>query len=604
MQMMSIYQTLMEQAENQPQAVALLAPHRKPLTYLALFTQVQQTLQELNRAGFGRKDRIAIVLPNGPEMAAAFLGVASSATCAPLNPNYREAEYEFYLTNLNARALIIQDGMASPAQIVAERLGIPVFTLLPGADIAGTFTLIGPQLAGEIASGPSQPEDIALVLHTSGTTSRPKMVPLSQANLAVSVRQICASLQLSPADRCLNVMPLFHIHGLMASLYASLTAGGSVICTPGFFAPNFFEWMDMLKPTWYTAVPTMHQAIASRASENEEIILRMPLRFIRSCSASLPPQLLWELEAAFHVPVIEAYGMTEASHQMTSNPLPPRAHKPGSVGIAAGTQVAIMPEDKEEMLPAGALGEVVVRGENVIRGYLNCPEANASSFTSQGWFRTGDQGYLDEEGYLFLTGRLKEIINRGGEKISPREIDEVLLSHPAVQQAVTFGMPDPALGEEVAAAVMLRQTDVSERDLRLFASLRLADFKVPRRIIILDEIPKGPTGKLQRIGLAEKLKLESGQPSPAQNEEPLVLPQTPVEKLVSELWCEVLHLPQVGIHQRFLDTGGDSILAAQLAARLEQRLGMRFSLIDLFDRPTIIQQAALIEEKLLEDDAK
>jgi acyl-CoA synthetase (AMP-forming)/AMP-acid ligase II len=347
---------------------------------------------------------------------------------------------------------------------------------------------------------------VALVLHTSGTTSRPKIVPLTQRNVCASAVHVAESLSLTASDRCLNVMPLFHIHGLIAAVLASLAAGGTVVCAPGFNALKFFSWMDDARPSWYTAVPTMHQAILARADRNRDAIVRNPLRFLRSSSASLPPQVMKSLEETFGAPVIEAYGMTEAAHQMAANPLPPRARKPGSVGVAAGPEVAIM-DEAGRILPAGEIGEVVIRGPNVTPGYQNNPSANAAAFTS-GWFRTGDQGAFDDEGYLRLTGRLKEIINRGGEKISPREVDEVLLDHPAVAQAVTFGMPHEKLGEEVGCALVLKEgSKASEGEIREYASRRLADFKVPRRVLFLEEIPKGPTGKLQRIGLAEKLGL-------------------------------------------------------------------------------------------------
>jgi acyl-CoA synthetase (AMP-forming)/AMP-acid ligase II len=299
-------------------------------------------------------------------------------------------------------------------------------------------------------------------------------------------------------------MPLFHIHGLMAAIMASLSAGASVVCTPGFNALKFFGWLDEAKPTWYTAVPTMHQAILARAPRSKEIIERANLRFIRSSSSSLPPQVMKALEDTFDAPVVEAYAMTEASHQMTSNPLPPRPRKPGTVGVAAGPEVSIM-DEKGNLLSRGSVGEIVIRGPNVTLGYENNPKANEENFTN-GWFRTGDQGVMDEDGYLSITGRLKEIINRGGEKISPREVDDVLMDHPAIQQVVTFAMPHPKLGEEVAAAVVLREgQQATEHDIRQFAAKHLADFKVPRKVLFLEEIPKGATGKLQRIGLAEKL---------------------------------------------------------------------------------------------------
>ena len=306
----------------------------------------------------------------------------------------------------------------------------------------------------------------------------------------------------------MNVMPLFHIHGLMAATLAPLSAGGSIFCTPGFNALRFFAWLDEARPTYYTAVPTMHQAILSRARGNREILERARLRFVRSSSSSLPPQVMAELEEVFGAPVVEAYAMTEAAHQMTCNPLPPGERKPGTVGVAAGPEVLIM-DAAGALLPAGSVGEVVIRGTNVTDGYENNPEANATAF-SDGWFRTGDQGVMDGEGYLTITGRLKEIINRGGEKISPREVDDVLMDHPAVQQVVTFAVPHPKLGEEVAAAVVLREgMDATPQDVRDFAMTRLAAFKCPKTVVILDEIPKGPTGKLQRIGLADKLGIRS-----------------------------------------------------------------------------------------------
>jgi acyl-CoA synthetase (AMP-forming)/AMP-acid ligase II len=301
-------------------------------------------------------------------------------------------------------------------------------------------------------------------------------------------------------------MPLFHIHGLVAVVLSSLNAGASIACTPGFDALRFYAWMKEVDPTWYSGVPAMHQAILSRAARNQDIVASARLRLIRSSSASLPPQLMADLEKTFSVPVIEAYGMTEAAHQMASNPLPPGERKPGSVGMAAGPEVAIMDENAD-LLPAGSIGEVVVRGDNVTKGYHNNTEANSAAF-SDGWFRTGDQGVIDEDGYLRLTGRLKEIINRGGEKISPREVDEVLLDHPAVAQVVTFAIPHEKLGEDVAAAIVLKEkSKATEREIRKFAAEHLADVKVPRKVIFLDEIPQGASGKLQRIGLARKLGL-------------------------------------------------------------------------------------------------
>ena len=493
-----------------PDATALGAPGGVPLTYRSLRKLALDMLATLNARGIGRNDRVAIVLDNGPEMAAAFLCVAAGATAAPLNAAYRADEYEFYLSDLKARLLVVGRDMTSPAIDVANRLGIPLVRLAPAPEKgAGSFALEFPEgfpMQHAENSGMAVPEDTALVLHTSGTTSRPKIVPLSQRNVCASAHNVSRTVEFSAADRGLNIMPLFHIHGLIAGILAPLSAGGEVCCTTGFNALKFFSWMGEVRPTWYTAVPTMHQTILTRAGKNLDIIKNGSLRFIRSSSSSLPPQVIRELEETFGVPLIEAYGMTEAAHQMTSNPLPPAARKPGTVGRASGPEVCVIDGDGNP-LPPGAVGEIAIRGENVMPGYENNPKANAEAY-AKSWFRTGDQGVMDAEGYVTITGRLKEIINRGGEKISPREVDEVLMDHPSVQQCVTFAVPHDKLGEEVAAAVVLREgAAASEKDLRDFAAIRLADFKVPRKILILAEIPKGATGKLQRIGLARKLGL-------------------------------------------------------------------------------------------------
>jgi acyl-CoA synthetase (AMP-forming)/AMP-acid ligase II len=490
-----------------PAAPAIGAPDRKTMTRGELLRLVEKTGGALRAIGIQQDHAVAMVMPNGPEMAASFLAVASWATAAPLNPAYRADEFDFYLDDLHAKALIIEGGADSPARAVAARRNIPVIGLTPDeSGPAGSFALSIP--FADAGAPQPDPDDVALVLHTSGTTSRPKIVPLRQRNLTASARNIAGTLALTPRDRCLLVMPLFHIHGLVGALLSSLHAGASALCPPGFHTLKFFTWLDQCEPTWYTAVPTMHQAVLARAPRNADVIARRKLRFIRSSSASLPPAVMKQLEETFGCPAIESYGMTEASHQMASNPLPPRPRKPGSVGIAAGPEVAIMDHDGN-LLDRGEVGEVVIRGDNVTAGYANNPKANAEGFTN-GWFRTGDQGVLDEDGYLALTGRLKEIINRGGEKIAPREVDDVLMNHPAVAQALTFAMPHKNLGEEVAAAVVLREgQDATEQELRRFAAVHLADFKVPHKIVFLPEIPKGATGKLQRIGLAQRLGLSA-----------------------------------------------------------------------------------------------
>jgi len=479
-----------------------------PLAYRELRAQMERTVARLNSFGLGRGDRIAIVLRNGPEMAASFVCIAAGAATAPLNPGYRAEELEFSLADLEAKALVVEPG-PSLARDVAGKLGIPILELHAQREAgAGTFTLESSLRGKPSVPGLAAADDVALLLHTSGTTSsRPKLVPLLQRNLVASARHIVESLQLVPGDLCLNIMPLFHIHGLMAATLASLAAGAHVCCSPGFSALRYFSWLEDVRPTWTTAVPTMHQAILDRAGRHRDQVGQNRLRFIRSSSASLPAPVMMELEEIFEAPVIESYGMTEAAHQMASNPLPPLRRKPGSVGVPAGPQIALFDDEGRIRAGKGITGEVVIRGPNVTPGYEANPEANAAAFV-EGWFRTGDQGIFVEDGYLQLTGRLKELINRGGEKFSPLEIDQLLMEHPAVQLACCFALPHEKLGEEAAAAVVLREGQTaSERQLHDFLHARLPAFKVPRKIVIVKEIPKGPTGKLQRIGLAARLGL-------------------------------------------------------------------------------------------------
>lgn len=587
--------------EAPPEPIALESVDRAPLTYGGWARQALAAAAWLREAGMGPKDAAAIVIPNGPELASAFLGTALAGVSAPLNPAYRREEFEFYLDDLGARMLLIAEGLDSPAREVARERGIRIVEVgLPEGAPSGIFSLDGRVPTGTASNSPGA-GDIALVLHTSGTTSRPKMVPLTHGNLLASSAAVAETLRLSKEDRCLNVMPLFHIHGLVAAVLGSLTAGGSVVCTPGFFAPRFFPWLEQCDPTWYTAVPTMHQAVLSRASgtANQTILRSSRLRFARSSSAAMPRRVLDELEKALGVPLIEAYGMTEAAHQMASNPLPPGERKPGSVGRSAGAELGIM-DAAGGLLAPGQTGEVVIRGPGVTAGYRTNPDANARAF-SGGWLRTGDEGALDAEGYLTLTGRLKEQINRAGEKISPLEVDRVLSEHPAVAQALCFGVAHPVLGEDIAAAVVLRpDARVAERELRDYVAGRLAYFKTPRRVVFVDAIPTGPTGKLQRLGLAERLGVKAEVPV---DDLDLTPPRTPVEEIVAAAWADVMERPAPGVRRNFFALGGDSILATRLAARLRDLLAVELPLLALFDAPSVEGIAQAVEGLLGEESA-
>jgi acyl-CoA synthetase (AMP-forming)/AMP-acid ligase II len=578
------------QAKRAPDVPAILAPGRAPLTYGRLYQHIDKMGRTLRAMGIGRHDRIAVVLPNGPEMAVAVLTVAASAACAPINPAYGAEELDRYFSDLRPRALVTQARIDSPARRVALSRGIPVVELSSSEAEAGLFTLAGDQDCAP-CDEPVNAGDVALLMLTSGTTSRPKIVPLTHANICASACSSVTAVALRETDRCINMMPLFHGHGLTNVVLASLAAGASVVCTAGCDVNSFFAWLTEFRPTWYSAVPTMHQAILAHARRSGERLAGFRLRFVRSASAPLPLRMFEEIERTFEAPVIEAYGMTEtASSLIACNPLPPRRRKPGSAGIPVDLDVAIM-DEQGALLPTGRTGQVVVRGASVMAGYDGDAMATEAAFSGD-WFNTGDLGFFDDDGYLFLTGRTREMINRGGEKVSPHEVDEVLLKHPAVAEAVTFAVPHATLGEDVASAVVLKSRRVAKpKDIRQFAIGHIADFKVPRQILIIKEIPKGPTGKVQRVGLATKLGLATGTAPPRA----FVAPRTSLEKVLAKRWAELMQIEQIGVHDDFFASGGDSLLATHALGHIYEVAQVEFELSRFFEAPTVAEVAHHLE---------
>ncbi|MGH7639758.1 MAG: AMP-binding protein [Candidatus Dormibacteria bacterium] len=468
---------------------AVVVPGGPVLSYDRLRELVGEASARLASLGAERGRRVALALPNGPEALVLFLAAASTATACPLNPAYKRDEFSFYLEDTGAQLLLLPPGEGKEARRALRQGGRVVEVAI---DAQGHLEMArGPGPAP--TSEPPQPDDVALVLHTSGTTSRPKRVPLRQRNLVASIGNIGRHYQLSSDDVSLCLMPLFHVHGLLASALATLAEGGTVVVPRGFQPMQVRRLLEEHRPTWFSASPTPHRLILMRLGKAARG--RERLRFVRSCSSALARAQLEAMEEAFGVPVLEAYGMTEASHQMASNPLPPGRRQPGTVGRGTGVDIATM-DNAGHLLTTGEAGEVVIRGPNVIDGYEGNPDANRASFT-EGWFRTGDLGRLDADGVLTLAGRLKEMINRGGEKIAPAEVDQVLESHPAVAEAVAFGIAHPVWGEEVAAAVVLSR-EVEKQQLAAHCRERLADFKVPTTFFFVEAIPKTPTGKVQR----------------------------------------------------------------------------------------------------------
>lgn len=496
-------------ARTHPLRTAITVSDRLSLSHSSLDHIVEKTALFLVESGVKPGDVIALSFPNTVEFVVLFLAVIRArAVAAPLNQAYTKDEFEFYLSDSDSKLLVTaRDGDYSPAEAAAVKLRIPYATaLLANKDSLQLtpFSLIPTAINSDVVLSGNEYSDVALFLHTSGTTSRPKGVPLTQGNLVASVVNIRSVYRLTESDATVIVLPLFHVHGLVAGLLSSLISSASVTLPSSgrFSATTFWSDMKSSNATWYTAVPTIHQIILNRHDTNPEPVYPK-LRFIRSCSASLAPAILERLESAFGAPVLESYAMTEASHLMTTNPLPESGeHKAGSVGMPVGQKLAVLDKDGL-VLATGAAGEICVRGPNVTQGYKNNPEANKAAFLF-GWFHTGDIGYMDSDGYVHLVGRIKELINRGGEKISPVEVDAVLLSHPEVAQAVTFGVPDEKYGEEVNCAVIRKQgSSLDEEQVLVCCKKNLATFKVPKKVFFTADLPKTATGKIQRRIVAE-----------------------------------------------------------------------------------------------------
>ena len=578
-----------------PGRAAILAPGHAPLSYAALRVRVALAVRELRILGIKHGDRVAVVLPNGPEAAVAIIAVASAAICVPLNPSFTDDEWHRYFAALRVTALVTRADMDQASRRVAHALGIPVIDLSPqSGEGAVAFHLVGSPtrrgIDGELAAGGG---NVALILLTSGTTLQPKMVPLTHASICESAHNAGAALALGPRDCLLNVLPLFHAHGLISGLLAALAAGSTVVCTPGFDADRFFSWLTEFRPTWYTAVPTIHRALLSGADRYTEGLRRYSLRVIRSASATLPRDVLGGLESLFGVPVIETYGMTEAASQIAANPLSRR--KPGSVGQSAGAEIAIMASDGRR-LSTGAHGEIVLRGPCIMTAYDNDVAATEAAFR-EGWFRTGDLGFLDRDGYLFIVGRISEVIKTGRPAGRSRRGGAGTVEPPRCDRSDGFAVPHARLGEDVAAAVVLRQgVEVSAHELRKFARERLAAYKVPGLIRIVPEIPKSPAGKINRARLATALSIvmsaSSGSP-----DDKKVPAGSRLHFQLAKIWADLLKLDRVGIDEDIFALGADSLVVTQMLSRLREGFGADLSFTDIFDCPTSADLAAAFSHR-------
>jgi acyl-CoA synthetase (AMP-forming)/AMP-acid ligase II/acyl carrier protein/NRPS condensation-like uncharacterized protein len=583
---------LAHHARSTPDRDAILAPGRASLSFGKLWVCAQETLRALRSAGIGRDDRVAVVLPDGPDAAAAIISVAAASVCVPLNPGFTADEWQRYFTETRVAALLTVADTDSPSRAAARVRGITVLDLsaprhdAPGLSITASIPAVPNRTAS--ADGFASSGNDAFILLTSGTTSRPKTIPLTHAAVCLSAFNVGDAVELEPQDRLLSVLPLYHGHGLISGVIATLAAGSSVVCTPSLDAAAFFDWLTEFRPTWYTAVPTIHRAILEAAEKHKERARQSSLRLIRSASSTLPAKVLRGLEARFEVPVIDTFGMTEAATQIAANPLHRR--KLGSVGVAAGAEIAIL-DDAGRQLSPRQQGEIALRGPTITRGYDNDAAATREAFQG-GWFRTGDLGYLDQDGYLFIAGRIKEVINRGGQKVAPGEVEQALLRHPDVAEAAVYGVAHERLGADVAAAVVLRTgAKINAPKLRGFVRKRLAGFKVPGLIQIVPKIPKGAGGKIKRTELAAALAAIGPAP-PLRRHRPKAAPRSQVEREIAKIWAELLELDQISIEQDVFALGVDSITVTQMIARLRERFGVDSSFKDIFEAPTVAALAA------------
>lgn len=546
------------------------------LGYAELLERSLVVGRALRASGIAPTDSVLVSLPNGPEILVAILGTMCAAVCAPMNPGYTSTELDVQADDIGPTAVVVGAGSAPDVLALARRRGLTVI------DVS---TLSGLVTADALSPNPDAP---ALLLHTAGTTARPKQVPLTHSNLVAAAANVVTSLLLDSRDRCLNVMPLFHSHGLLGAALSTLRAGASIVCAPGMDPRRFLDWAEEYKCSWYTAAPTIHHLVLAAPGEWTSA------RFMRSASAPLPPQIAIGLEERFGAPLIEVYGMTEA-YQIAANPLPPGERRLGTVGRATGTEIAIF-DGQDTLRATGGPGEVVVRGPTVFTSYCSPPGANSEAFID-GWFRTGDLGSMSDDGYLALIGRVKEQINRGGEKIAPREVEEALLDHPDVVEAMIFALPDEELGEEIAVALVLRSgAFLDPRGVRSFLRGSVAPFKMPKVVVLVDEIPKSSTGKPQRLAFArEHASQMTANPSPVLSTVSRAANST--EDWLGAVWQQILELHETPERtDSFFDLGGTSLSVMELVVRIDDELGIELPLLDVLQVPSLGALATFLDE--------
>jgi oxalate---CoA ligase len=588
----TIHQLLEVQGATHGKHLALTDGQGSSQTYANLLSTVDNLILDLYCAGINPRDRVSIVGPNGIDLAITLLAVSSFAAAIPLNPAYTTKEFESYFSELGAKWLVVFDGYETAALDAAHSLKIGIIRVS-----IRMFRVVDEKRrsfeVASVASISGGADDICLVLLTSGSTGRSKKVPLTQRNVLTSAAHICDSLLLTPADKCLCMWEQFHVGGLVDLLLVPLASGGSTLCAGSFNAQRLLELVEKHDITWFQAVPTTLNELVLHLHKRKGQINSQRLRFIRSVAAALSPALMQSIESLFGVPVLQTLGMTEAGPLITTNRLGPGARKAGSVGLPAGPEVKVVGPDGDE-LPQGAAGKIMIRGENVFGGYEDASEANKELF-EDGWFYTGDNGYFDADGFLFLTGRTKEMINRGGEKISPQEIDDALQLHPKIGQAAAFSVKHKTLGEDVGVAVVLRPgQQLSAAEVRVHLAHYLAGFKVPQRVYFLDGMPRDPVGKINRISLAA---LAESNAALAQQKSAF----DDIQQRIARIWASELDLPHVGPNESFFEIGGDSLAGMRVLLAIEAEFKHRLSPQVWSSISTVPEMARVLRRDLAND---
>jgi acyl-CoA synthetase (AMP-forming)/AMP-acid ligase II/thioesterase domain-containing protein len=586
----TIKQAIERQCLINPDRPAIVSTDFGHLTYAELDRVVREIGKGLRAAGFGRFARVGVAVPSGPHAALVILSVSCSAIAIPLNPKQTFEEIEASFANLRPDCLLIWQHSECAARSIAERHGIHTLEIHPGHETRLNVHLTPVRDLIPAADEELDTEEPAFILQTSGTTSRPKLIPFSHRNMLAAAARLRAWFKLTSEDRCLSVSPVYYSHGLKVTVLTPLLTGGSVAFPTDAMKVDYREWFGALRPTWYSAGPTLHRMVFDQARVQSDPHRTHSLRFILSGGAPLQTELLAGLGSTFQVPVVEHYGSSEAA-QIAANLPPPGPSKPGTVGVPWPDTLVVVGEEGNAV-PPGTQGEVLVRGPTVIAGYLNAPELNSASFID-GWLRTGDIGSLDQDGFLTIHGRSNDLINRGGEKVSPIEVEEALIAHPAVADAAAFSVPHSRLGEDVAAAVVLRPgASADPHQLRTYLSEKMVSFKVPRRIVVVNVLPKGPTGKVLRRRLSETFG-SGGSYVPSD----VKSPAADLASRLTPIWERLLNKSPISIDDDFFEAGGDSLLAVQMLIELERVIGRPVPNSVLFETSTI----RALTERLVRD---